>query len=149
MPEFLDKVKQGISKGVTTAGIKSKEFIDVTKLKNQISTLENKRQDLIEDLGDNVYAMFLEENIDANVIREKGPRIKNIDDQIYALQREIVAVQKKARELLSEKASPERMPVADESGKAAEAGRFCKQCGEELEAGAKFCANCGTRHDDK
>lgn len=145
MSEFLDKVKQGISKGVTTARVKSKELIDVTRLKNQISILEKKKQDLIEELGGIVYAMFLKNNIDVNTIQEKGSFIKKIDGQMDALRLEIADVQKKAKESLSENISLEKVPASDKPVNAAADGSFCGQCHEELEAGAKFCANCGEK----
>ncbi len=40
MADFFDKVKQGISKGVTTASVKSKEMIEVTRLHSKISTIQ-------------------------------------------------------------------------------------------------------------
>ncbi len=145
MSEFLDKVKQGISKGVTTASVKSKELIDVTRLKNQISTLEKKKQDLIEELGGIVYAMFLKNNIDVNTIQEKGNFIKKIEGQMDALRLEIVEVQKRAKESLSEKMPPDKMPASGKQDNAAADGSLCRKCHEELEAGAKFCANCGEK----
>jgi len=145
MSEFLDKVKQGISKGITTASVKSKELIDVTRLKNKISTLEKKKQDLIEELGDIVYAMFLKNNINVSIIQEKGNFIKNIEGQMDALRLEIVEVQKMAKESFSEKMPPDKMPAADKQDNIVADGSFCRKCHDELEAGAKFCANCGEK----
>jgi hypothetical protein len=168
MSDFFDKVKHGISKGVTTASVKSKEFLDVTKLKNQISTLQNKKQDAIEELGNIVYTMFLKEFIDEDIIKDKGNTIIKIDDQIKTLQIEIVQVQEKARQSLGEDGPTgkctcgsnldedtnfcsvcgrkvERISISVQPEKVSASKNVCGQCKEELESGSKFCSKCGAK----
>ena len=127
MSELFEKVKLGISKSVAKASVKSKEFLDVTKLKNQISSLQNKKQDALEELGNIAYAMFLKNNIDTDIIKNKGNEISKIDEQIKNLQNEIVEVQKRAQDSLRED-----VPSANTCA-----------CGAVIPDGAKFCGVCG------
>ena len=106
MPEFLDKVKQGIARSVTTASVKSKELLDVAKLRNQISALEKVKRESIEELGRIAYAMHINGNIDVNAINNKGYSICRIDEQIQTLEDDIVRVQTESRQLLNENDGP-------------------------------------------
>lgn len=168
MSDFIDKVKMGITKGVATASVKSKEFLDVTKLKNRISTLQDKKKYAVTELGDIVYSMFLKGSIDQDVIKDTCNAIAGMDDQVKALENEIVEVQKKAREFLGEDAPAnkcscgadisedtifcsacglkvERRLIANQPEKAAALERTCAQCQEKLDAGSRFCAKCGAK----
>jgi len=168
MADFIDKVKLGITKGMATASVRSKEFLDVTRLKNQISTLLNKKRLAIEELGRMTYAMYVKESIDQDIIRNKCESIAGIDDQIKSLENEIVEVQKKAREFLGEDARAdkcscgadilddakfcsacgrkvERMLPSDQPEKDPVSEGICAQCQEKLEIGSKFCPKCGAK----
>lgn len=168
MADFIDRVKMGITKGVATASVKSKEFLDVTKLKNQISGFQNKKRLAMEELGRMTYAMFLKENIDLDIIKDKCKSIAKMDDQIKSLEHEIAEVQKKAREFLGEDGpvkkcscgadisddtrfcsacgrKVERMLIANQPEKAPASESICAQCQEKLEIGSKFCPACGAK----
>ena len=128
MADFFDKVKQGISKGVSTASVKSKEMIDVTQLRNQINAFQGQKTIAIEELGNIVYTMFLKENIDLVRVNEKSSVILKIDGQIKELEKEIIQVQNKARESL---------------GMVAPRGKCV--CGAEIYEDTKFCGGCGKK----
>lgn len=128
MADFFDKVKQGISKGVSTASVKSKEMLDVTRLKNQINTVQSQKISAIEELGNIVYTMYLKESIDELRINDKGAAILKLDNQIKDLENDIVQVQNKARESL---------------GIAASIGKC--DCGADLYEATKFCGGCGKK----
>lgn len=169
MSDFFDKVKQGISKGVATASVRSKEYLDVAKLKNQISSLQNKKRFAVEELGNMVYAMFLKEKFDQDIVKDRCKIISQIDDQIKAAQADIAEVQKRAQEALQDESPsgnrcacgaflPQGASFCSVCGQKADKGsvsappdepeaskRFCGQCREELEPGAKFCSRCGSK----
>lgn len=168
MSDFIDKVKLGITKGVATASVKSKEFLDITKLKNQISSLQNKKRLAIEELGYLTYAMYSKKNIDPDIIKDKCKSIATIDDQVKALENEIVEVQKKAREFLGEDTPAnkcscgaeisedtrfcsacgrkvERMIAFSQPEKASASEGICALCQEKMEIGSKFCPKCGAK----
>lgn len=165
MPEFLDKVKQGIARSVTTASVKSKELLDVAKLRNQISALEKVKRESIEELGRIAYAMHINGNIDVNAINNKGYSICRIDEQIQTLEDDIVRVQTESRQLLNENDGPGNcacgapvtadmkfcsvcgQKVETNEGKPGNANpdSFCSHCGQPLEPDSKFCSACGEK----
>ena len=56
MADFLDKVKTGFNKGVATVSTGSKNMIEKTKINTVIKTLEDEKKQLIEILGNKVFA---------------------------------------------------------------------------------------------
>jgi hypothetical protein len=58
MADFLDKLKQGLDRGITTVGVKSKELIETQKVKGHISSIELKKRKAFEDLGAIVYSRY-------------------------------------------------------------------------------------------
>jgi len=58
MADFLDKLKQGLDKGITTVGVKSKEVIETRKVKGQITNLEFKKKMALEELGKTTYIRY-------------------------------------------------------------------------------------------
>lgn len=130
MADFLDKMKQGINKGITTASVKSKEMIEVTRLKSQISTIQQQKSSAIEELGNIVYTMFLKNNFDELRQKEKCEAILRIDNQIKAVEDEIIQAQNKAKESLG---------ITATIGKCS--------CGADMLEGIKFCGGCGKKID--
>lgn len=55
MAEFFEKLKQGLDRGITTVGVKSKQLIDTQKIKGQISSIEYKKREAFEELGEIIY----------------------------------------------------------------------------------------------
>jgi len=168
MADFFDKVKQGISRGVTTASVKSKEMLEVTRLKSQIDTVQIQKRGAIEELGNIVYTMLLKENIDEVRIKDKGTAILKLDSQIKDIENEILIVQNKARESLGGVAPVgkctcgadifEDTKFCSGCGKKVESPQttapqaeappsktVCTQCKAELIAGTKFCNECGAK----
>ena len=167
MPDFFDKVKQGIAKSVATASVKSKELLDVAKLRNQISALEKVRRESFEELGRTVYTQYLNDSLDENIIKSKSYSITRIDEQIQSLEDDIVRVQTQARQSLNdnEKDAPgkctcgapvtaemkfcgvcgQKVEIDEKQPEQAVTDCFCSQCGERLEPYAKFCSSCGEK----
>ena len=131
MAEFFDKVKKGVIKGVSTASVKSKEILEVTRLKSRINTVQSQKSSAIEELGNIVYTMLLKGAIDEVRINEKGSAILKFDNQIKDLESEIVQVQNSSRESL---------------GMLASIGKCV--CGADLYEDIKFCGACGKKNEN-
>ena len=126
MADLFNKLKHGLDKGVTAASAKSKEVIESTKLKSQIRDLQGRKREVLEELGNIVYAMFLQGSFDEARVREKAAVVAAVDDHIKQKEAEVEDVHVKAQEAM---------------GKPRMAG-VCA-CGAELPVGAKFCGKCG------
>jgi hypothetical protein len=58
MADFFEKLKQGLDKGITTVGVKSKALIKTQKVKGQISSIEYKKRKAFEELGQIIYSRY-------------------------------------------------------------------------------------------
>jgi hypothetical protein len=58
MADFLEKLKQGLDRSITTVGVKSKELIETQKVKGQISSIEQKKRKAFEELGEIIYSRY-------------------------------------------------------------------------------------------
>lgn len=58
MADFLEKLKQGLDRSITTVGVKSKELIETQKVKGQISSIEQKKKKAFEELGEIIYSRY-------------------------------------------------------------------------------------------
>jgi hypothetical protein len=125
--DFFDKMKDNISKGIDTIGAKGKELVEETQLQLQLSSLREKRQKSLEELGALAYAQF-----------QKAPptdeAAKRVCDAIAALDLQIAAKQAELKH--------EAVPAAPS---AAGTALVKCECGAEYAHGVKFCASCGNK----
>lgn len=129
MVDLLDKVKHGIDKGVNTVSIKSKELIDITRLKNQISALEEQVKKASRELGEAVYKMYLQEELDNTKIIDKCSDIASLETQVKEKEEELKQTRQKAQEAMGK--------------------NFCSNCDGELPEHAKYCSECGQKVETK
>jgi hypothetical protein len=130
MGDLFQKVKQGIGKGIATAGVKSKELLETTKIKSQINGLEDQKKALLEELGNIVYTMFIKGGFDEERLKTKCSAVAALDDQIKQKEEELREVHLKAEEALGK---PKAITVCT--------------CGETIYEGTKFCGKCGKELD--
>ena len=133
MADFLDKVKTGFNKGVATVSTGSKNMIEKTKINTVIKTLEDEKKQLIEILGNKVFA-FCTDTEDGDIPRSEVLNICNEivtrNVQIEEQKQKIEALDAEMNQVLGNSASP--MPMV------------CS-CGHTNSVGAKFCAKCGNK----
>ena len=95
MPEFLDRLKKGIDRGVTTVAVRSKELLETTQLRGQLGRLQEERQRSLEELGSVVYTLTSQDRLQADLerVRAKCAAVTQIDTQIRATEDELRRVQ--------------------------------------------------------
>lgn len=128
MSDFMDKVMQGINKSVTTVSVKSKEVLETSKLKGQISIFDRNKKDALEELGNIVYVMFQKNDFDTERIKRKCEFLTRIDSQIQETLEEIKKIQIKSQEALGK---PKIIIICD--------------CGADIFEGVRFCTKCGKK----
>jgi hypothetical protein len=84
--DFLDKMKDGISKGIDTIGAKGKELVEDTQAHIQIKSLQHQRGKALEELGALAFAMFQK-----GALADEGAG--KVCESIVALDRQIAARQ--------------------------------------------------------
>ena len=139
MAGFLDKVKDGLSKGVATAGAHSKAVLEKTKINTVISNLEKERLQIEQMLGKEIYEMYnangaIEANVNVvNLIAEIYKRTKSIEQQFEQLWR----------------VDEELRMVTGGGGQGVPGGGpYCGACGCQNVPEALFCAGCGGKMDE-
>ena len=131
MADFIGRMRDGISKGVTTVSAGSKTMIEKTKLSNQIRNLENERTELLAAMGKSIYKFckaYPDKDIPRDMVSETCAKIR-------VRSHEIVVLKEKLDELNKD------MQIAM-SGKP---GVYCMSCGAENMNGSAFCSQCGTK----
>lgn len=123
--DFLDKMKDGISKGIDTIGAKGKELMENTQTQLQISSLRDKREKAVEELGAIAYGLYQQ-----GALLAEGA--KTTCETIAALDKEIAAKQ-------------EELKHDSAAGAAAGAALAKCDCGAESAAGVSFCSSCGRK----
>lgn len=127
----MASLKESFSKGITAINVKTNSFMEESKCKTYISTLEKEIQVLKLNIGEIVYSK--------SVIGESYEKaVAEIVQQITGKYQEIEQ-QKKAIEQL---AIEEKQILG--TSQAVESVKFCSQCGAQSAANYKFCSKCGS-----
>lgn len=134
MPEFIDKIRKRVESGVTIAGVKSRNLLEITKLQGQISALQDRKRTYLAELGDHYYKGFaavkLSDDRTQHILHGVCQAIAEIDRQVLEKEQEIRQLQEVEWGLASRMHS-----------------QIC-QCGAELAPGVLFCSHCGIRVED-
>jgi hypothetical protein len=128
MADFLEKMREGLGKGVSTLGTKSKELLDSNRVKSQISDLERQKKEHLVELGTAVCLMLDEENLVPELLKTKRKAITEIDRQIEIKEEELAQIHAQAQQAMG----------------AAKPAPVCT-CGTAIPQGSKFCNNCGRK----
>ena len=126
MSDFLDKVKQGIDKGVAVVSVRSKEALEAARIKGRIGALAEEKKNALEEIGSLVYTLHLHGGHDfGGDVSAKCAAVTELDGQIKEKEDEMQRVHREASVELG-------IPV-------------CISCGDELSEDDMFCRKCGTK----
>ena len=126
MSNFLDRLSDDFNKGIKNISSKSKELIEVTKLKTDIKDYQRQIPEKYTKLGKKVYEMNNKQGLNQSQIQIQCEEISKLFKSIHDLEVKIVEIEKHAR--------LERVGT-DKS--------FCPKCNEVNFAEDKFCFSCG------
>ena len=126
----LGKFRDTVGHGINVATVNTGKFIDETKLRGRISSLEKQRSVMLEELGSIVYVSSCKGNLDQARVNAKVKEIVDIDTRIATANREIQELAAKAQEQIGKADQPKL------------SGAACA-CGAPIQPGSKFCTNCG------
>ncbi len=164
MKDFLDKIKEKVDEGISNVSSKSKEAVELARLRSDLRHLEKEKEETINKLGNIVYDMLRRDEYNEQKIRDFYP-------QVSAINRQIVEVENEMRKI-QEMASPDRTNIdsvcvcgtglianqkfcascgRDVSGQTSQQAKVfegikaCSSCGAEIKETAKFCGKCGAK----
>ncbi len=129
MAGFFDKVVAGFDKGVTSVSEGSKNFVEKAKINTQMQETQKNKMNMFRSLGELVYNLHMSGVIQVEQCQGMCNEITSLNAKIEECQRQIADLE--AKKLAS-------------SVRTVEGGVTCPNCGSVNNAGAKFCAGCGT-----
>ncbi|MBQ6995789.1 MAG: hypothetical protein IJN64_15100 [Lachnospiraceae bacterium] len=124
--------RESLSKGLTTINVKTNNFMEESKCKTYISTLEKEIRDLKLNLGDIMYGSWLSGESDETALQTIMEQIKQKYEEIEQ--------QKKIMEQLT---ISEQQILGTGSNVQTGAMIYCAQCGAQNASNYKFCCKCG------
>ena len=162
MSDFLTKIKKTLGTGVAVIGSTSRELWDAALIRARIAELRSRRRAYVEQLGNLLYSMLEDGNLDLEALRAKAADISGVDQEIRRAEEDLRHVREHAgaphssRRHEQEDEPPEQTEHAErpsaepevetqlEPGLDPEAstGRRC-QCGAEVLPDARYCVQCG------
>lgn len=163
---MLDKVKNGINKGILSASVNTSTYLEIEKIKGSVKTETAAIEESFNQLGKLIYGLWKTDNLDISEIDIPCKEIQEKEGMIQMYQNRIAQLEIERDRALgktSNSSSPQRLcPVCGAQNVAT--GKFCIQCGAELTTpsgserivskktcscgaicniDAKFCTSCG------
>ena len=127
---MFNRLKDGISKSMTTMNVNSNFNLETNKLKLMIENTRRAIEELVKEMGWAAYRAMKEPDTDLSLLNNY---VKNIDEK----KQEITRLTERIQEL-----EAERQLVLGNLGN--EPGK-CSQCGEVNPENAVFCRKCGNK----
>ena len=119
--DLFDKMKKGLS----DAGAKAKEMVDITRLNNQIGQKQREIEQLYYEIGQATFKAFQD-----NALSGIEAAIKDFSQEIVQKQEEIAELERNITELRSADAkAPEAQSPETESNEAPDQ-KVCPSCGQ-------------------
>ena len=123
-------LKESLSKGITAINVKTSSFMEESKCKTYIATLEKEIQTLKMNIGELVYAKVTageeyQENV-VEIIRQINGKYEEIEQQKKNI----------------EKLAAEEKQILGTTP--TEAWKYCAKCGAQNVENYKFCSKCGS-----
>lgn len=131
----MASLKDTFTKGLTTLNVKTNNFMEESKCKTYITTLENEIAGLKQKLGDDIYTSWMNQGDLTAGVEETCKQIQNKYQEIEAQRLRIAQLQEEEKQILGAAPAQNAMPEGETI--------FCSQCGTKNSVNYKFCCKCG------
>jgi len=137
MAEFLDRLREQVSAGITTVTTKSRVALETTRLRSQIRRIVEEKKEALAQLGTRAYQEMCQRGqLDHDGMQAAVKGIQELDRSMEELGKEITRLE------ALDAATP--WPA----GRGEKPIATCT-CGAPLPEGTKFCGNCGTNAQER
>jgi hypothetical protein len=156
--------KESLTKGLTTINMKTSNFMEESKIKTHISSLENEINSIELNLGKSIFEKWkngenyqegVEETL--NLIQSKYAEIeaqKQNIEKLHEEEKQVLGTQQQAQPVAPAPGTQQAQPVqpaygapapeVQQAAPQAAQGKFCPSCGSLNDPNYKFCCKCGT-----
>lgn len=142
----MASLKDTFTKGITTLNVKTNNFLEESKCKTYITTLENEITELKRKLSDDVYSSWVSQRDITAAAEEICKQIQSKYQEIEAQKARILQLQDEEKQLFG------ATPVQNTSASVIPAQNsipdgeaiFCSHCGTKNSKNYKFCYKCGS-----
>ncbi len=135
MAGFLDKVVEGLNRGVSTVSEGSKVLVEKANLNTQVKDIEREKNRLLQNMGTLVYNLHVSGEIAIEQCAGMCREVASMDQKIIAIQKQLQALE-------TSKTQYTQYAQTVIPSESIANGITC-ECGAVNKEGAKFCAKCG------
>ena len=125
--------KESITKGITTINMKTSNFMEESKYKTHITSLENEINTLELNLGKTIFEKWKSGADYKEGIEDALNTIQSKYDAIDEQKRNIEKLHEEEKQILGNQSNQPSQPT----------GTFCTKCGAPNDPNYKFCCKCG------
>jgi hypothetical protein len=150
MADFLGKLKEQVTAGLTTVTTKSRVAVETTRLRSQIRRIAKEKREALAQLGTRAYQEICERgHLEQDRIQEAVRRIQALDHSMKELEKEITRLEALEAATPWPAGGGEHPLATCTCGTALpEGGKFCGTCGVNVQelitkAAAAHCPQCG------
>ena len=136
--DTFQKIGDSMSRAITKISVTTSSSLEKSKIKMHIESLTKDVQKMLTDIGEEVYALWLNGESSHQSLTEKLEAVKQKKNEIEQLSIELASIDDRDNEILGTKAEAEQKTEVVIPQKPC-----CPNCGSEHDPVAKFCRKCG------
>lgn len=139
----FQKFGDSMNHAITRLSVKTSSSLEKSKIKMHIESLTKEVQKMFMDIGEEVYAQWLNGEISVEPMMGKLEVIAQKKNEMEQLSRELEAIDDRDNEILGTK-----VEIKQKSEDVIFQKTSCPNCGSERDPAAKFCRRCGYKLDN-
>ena len=139
----MDSLKESFTKGIATLNVKTNNFMEESKCKTYISTLEKEIANLKQEIGENVYKLWVAGDDITKGSNELLEQIKLKYDEIEVQKEKIKNLAAQEQQILGTGTQQPVKTNAQPASQQEQSVVLCKNCGMQNVSTYKFCVKCG------
>ena len=134
----IGKLKDTFDKGLAAVSVKSESLVESSRVRTAIASTQKAMNAAVTELGITFYNSWLAGHEDEEAVEEACKKVQAISAEIESLKARLEQIKLEESQILGSQHKPASVEVA--AGNSV----FCSNCGKRLDAGSRFCDECGT-----
>ena len=134
----IGKLNDTFDKGLAAVSVKSESLVESSRVRTAIASTQKAMNAAVTELGITFYNSWLAGHVDEEAVEEACKKVQAISAEIESLKARLEQIKLEESQILGSQHKPASVEVA--AGNSV----FCSNCGKRLDAGSRFCDECGT-----